>query len=125
VKRAISSSDAPPSAGTYSQAILASGKFLFVSGQTPRLPSGERLVNASFERQVIQTMDNVKAIAAAANYDLQEDCVQLTVYLRDLDDRSVFDEVYSRYVGSCPPARAVVQSTFVDFDIEIAAVLVR
>ena len=45
------------------------------------------------------------------------------MYLKDLQDRFVFDKVYAGYVGEVPPARAIVQSNFVDFDVEVEAIL--
>jgi 2-iminobutanoate/2-iminopropanoate deaminase len=125
MKKIIQTDKAPPPAGTYSQAVEASGTFVFVSGQTPRLPDGTRLTGAPFEAQARQTMENVCAVAEAAGCDLAAHCVQVTVYLKNLDDRHVFDAVFAQYVGKAPPARAIVQSTFIDFDVEVQAVLAK
>lgn len=116
---------APAPAGTYSQGIVANGTLIFLSGQTPRLSDGSRLVGVSFERQAVQAMDNLEAVAEAAGCSLAEHFVKATVYLKNLEDRFVFDEVFARYVGATPPARAIVQSNFTDFDIEIEAILAK
>lgn len=124
-RRIVQTDAAPPPAGTYSQAVAARGEMIFVAGQTPRRPDGSRLGSAPFAEQAELAMSNLAAIAAASDCTLAENGVHVTVYLRDLADRAVFDAVYARHVGSVPPARAIVQSNFTDFDLEVSAVLVR
>jgi len=123
MKRAVQTQNAPPPAGTYSQAIVATGTLIFISGQTPRLADGTRLISADFEEQAIQTMENLKAVAQAAGGAFDTHCIKVTVYLKDLKDRFIFDRVFADYVGDVPPARAIVQSNFVDFDVEVEAIL--
>ncbi|MGI6245913.1 MAG: RidA family protein [Pseudochelatococcus sp.] len=125
MKTAVHTERAPPPAGAYSQAVRASGEFLFISGQTPRLPDGTRLKNAPIAEQTRQAMANLAAIAEEAGYVFARDAVQVTVWLRDLADKTGFDAAYAEFVGPTPPARAIVQSGFTDFDLEVAAVLVR
>lgn len=114
----------PPPAGTYSQAIVANGEFLFVSGQTPRLADGTR-IRGAFRDDARQAMENVKAIADAAGYDLRMHFVKAVIYLSKMSDKTDFDSVFAEYVGHIPPARSIVQSSFTDFTVEIEAVLVR
>jgi len=123
VKRAVQTPKAPLPAGTYSQAIVTSGTLVFISGQTPRFSDGQRLIGADFEAQALQAMENLKAIAEAAGGTLDTHCAKVTVYLRDIEDRFAFDRVYAKYVGKTPPARAIVQSNFVEFDVEVEAIL--
>lgn len=123
--RPVVTPSAPPPAGTYSQAMEASGAFLFISGQTPRLPDGTRFKGRPFEDDIHQVMRNLSAIAEAAGYDLRTGCVKVLAYLTDLENKAVFDRVYAEYVGSPPPARSVVQSSFTDFSVEVEAILVR
>lgn len=124
-KRSIASAEAPPPAGTYSQAIAARGEMVFIAGQTPRNPDGTRLPGGDFRAEATRAMQNVDALAKAAGCNLPEHCVHATVYLKDLADRFVFDEVFASFVGDIPPARAIVQSNFTDFTVEISAILVR
>ncbi|GGF50485.1 enamine deaminase RidA [Azorhizobium oxalatiphilum] len=123
--RPIVTPSAPPPAGTYSQAMEASGTFLFLSGQTPRLPDGTRLKDRPFEEDIHQVMRNLTAVAEAAGYNLKTDCVKVLAYLTDLSNKAVFDRVYAEYIGNPPPARSVVQSSFTDFSVEVEAILVR
>jgi len=116
--------DAPQPTGAYSQAIQASGPFLFVSGQTPRLPNGKLLVGASIGEQTKRVLENIQAIAQSSGLELR-DTVFMTVYLSDLKYKKEFEEVYSTYFNDPLPARIVVQSSFTAFDVEISAQLQR
>jgi 2-iminobutanoate/2-iminopropanoate deaminase len=121
-RQIITTKSAPAPAGHYSQAIRAAGSFVFVAGQTPRTADGNRLTGASFADQARQTMDNLEAIAHAANLTLK-DAVKINVFLRRLEDRTEFDRIYASYMGDAKPARLLVQSEFSDFDIEVDAIL--
>ncbi len=125
MKRIVDTALAPPPAGAYAQAVEASGTFLYISGQTARLPDGTRLTDRPFEEQARQVMDNVQAVAKAAGYDLASQCVQVTAYLRNLEDRDAFDRVMAEYTYQSPPARALVQSNLVGTDLQVQAVLAR
>lgn len=125
VRKPVFTKYAPPPAGTYSQAVVARGDFVFISGQTPRRADGVRLGKVDFRAQAIQTMENLKAVTEAAGCTLADNCVQVTVYLQNFEDRFTFDEVFATYVGDVPPARAIVQSSFVEFDVEVTAILVK
>jgi 2-iminobutanoate/2-iminopropanoate deaminase len=119
---AVVTSAAPPPAGTYSQAIRSNGPLVFISGQTPRGLDGQRLVGAPFEQQARIALDNLEAIARAGGLSLRH-AVKVGVFLRDLGDRVAFDAIYAGYIGEPPPARALVQSSFTEFDVEVSAVL--
>jgi reactive intermediate/imine deaminase len=123
MKTPVITNTAPPPAGTYHQGIVTQGKLLFISGQTPRTPDGTRLGAVPFAEQATRTLDNLLAVTEAAEYDLKKHAVKVTVYLKNLDDRIAFDAIFARYVGDIPPARTIVQSNFVDFDIEVDAIL--
>jgi reactive intermediate/imine deaminase len=121
-KNVVATDTAPPPAGTYSQAVLADGPFLFISGQTPRTADGTRLTGASLEAKARQALDNLAAVANAAGLSLN-DAVKVTVYLKDLAAKPEFENVYRDYFADPAPARSIVQSSFIDFDLEIDAIL--
>ncbi|MBW5434066.1 RidA family protein [Bradyrhizobium canariense] len=123
--RKIVATAAPPPAGNYSQGIVASGEFLFISGQTPRLADGTRLKGRPFSDDARQVMNNVKEIAEAAGFDLATQCVKIVVYLTEWANKPEFDRVLAVYFPKTRPARTIVQSSFVDFSVELEAVLVR
>ncbi|WP_353190367.1 RidA family protein [Pandoraea pnomenusa] len=95
-----------PPRGHYSHGVCAGG-FVFVSGQLPITPEGERLVDAPFAVQAQQALDNVAAILAACNTSVAR-LVQVRVYITNVDDWGPFNEVYAAWAGDAKPARAVV-----------------
>ena len=121
-RQIVKTSSAPPPSGHYCQAVRARGSFVFVAGQTPRAINGERLAGASFADQVHQTLSNVDAVAKAAGLTLN-DAVKVNVYLRRYEDRAEFDRIFAEYLDEPNTARTLVQSSFIDFDVEVDAIL--
>lgn len=119
--QAFTSPETPPPAGTYSVAFQANG-FVFLSGQTPRDRDNVRHGHTPFPEQARMALANLEAAARAAGSSLRN-AVKVTVFLRNPTDAKAFDMVYSQFVGSPPPARTLVQSSFADFDIEVDAIL--
>lgn len=95
-----------PPRGHYSHGVCAGG-FVFVSGQLPVTPDGERLVGAPFAVQAKQALDNVAAILTACGTCIDR-LVQVRVYITNVDDWGPFNEVYAAWAGDAKPARAVV-----------------
>src|SRR2546426_994234 len=116
----------PPGAkpiGPYSPGILA-GDFLYVSGQGARGPNGQ--TPATFEEQVAQALENVKAIVEAAGLTM-EHVVYSHVYLDKMANYDAMNRVYGRYFQKMPPARATVGVYHMPIDtpVEINAVAIR
>jgi 2-iminobutanoate/2-iminopropanoate deaminase len=120
-RKAFSSDQAPPPAGTYSVAIQAQG-LVFLSGQTPRDQKNVRYGDRPFEFQARMALDNLEAAANAAGLSLT-DAVRVGVFLKNPSDAKAFDAIYAEYVSDPPPARTLSQSNFADFDIEVDAIL--
>lgn len=95
-----------PPRGHYSHGVCAGG-FVFVSGQLPITPDGERLVGAPFAAQAQQALENVATILNACGTSVSR-LVQVRVYITNVDDWGAFNEVYAEWAGSAKPARAVV-----------------
>jgi len=105
-KKIINTDKSPRAIGPYNQGIVAGG-FLFTSGQLPINPdTGEVLV--SIEGQTKQVLDNLKAIVEEAGSRM-ENVVKCTVYLQNMDDFNVMNDIYATYFPSNPPARATVE----------------
>ena len=117
----VSTSTAPPPAGPYSQAISV-GRTVYLAGQTPRTPSGERLRDAPFAVQVRQTLDNLESVAKAAGSSLH-DAVKVTVYLRPEAVVADFNAIYTGYVSEPLPARTTIISELTIGAVEVDAVL--
>lgn len=125
MREIIASEKAPRAIGPYSQAIR-SGNLLFVSGQIPIDPATGEFVAGGISEQTEQVLRNVSAILEAAGGGLQR-VVKTTVFLADMDDFTAMNEVYGRFFGEEPPARATVQAARLPRDarveIEVIAVL--
>jgi len=122
MKRSISTDEAPAAVGAYSQA-TTDGSTLYTAGQIPLTPDGELLAEASVAEQTEQALDNVLAILHAE--DLDEGAIlKTTVFLADIKDFEVMNEVYSTYFDDEPPARSAVQVGALPkgVDVEIEAI---
>ncbi len=109
-KKIIQTDLAPAPVGPYNQAIVATGKMLFVSGQIAIDPATNHLVhNGDVAKQTEQVMANLAAILkeAGANF---EDIVKTGVFLKDMNDFATMNGVYARYFDEATaPARACVE----------------
>ena len=97
---------APQAIGTYSQAVKV-GTTVYLSGQIPLLPETMALVEGGIEPQIRRVFDNLRAVAHAAGGDLQQ-FVKLNVYLTDLGDFPVVNQVMAEYFSEPYPARAAI-----------------
>jgi 2-iminobutanoate/2-iminopropanoate deaminase len=124
VKVSVNSADAPAAIGPYSQAVRV-GQLLFVSGQIPLDPVTGAMVVGSVADQTRQVCENLGAILRAAGASFP-DVVKTTVYLADLTDFPLMNEVYARYFPPPAPARATVQAARLPRDarVEIDAIAV-
>jgi 2-iminobutanoate/2-iminopropanoate deaminase len=104
--KVISTSHAPVAIGPYSQAIQA-GNFLFCSGQIPLDPVTGEIVTGDVGRQAEQVMENIAAVLSAAGAGFS-DVVKATVFLFEMNDFGVVNEVYGRYFPDHKPARSTV-----------------
>jgi len=105
-KAIIHSDDAPEAIGTYSQAVKV-GDTVYLSGQIPLDPSSMTLVDGDFAVQAHQVFKNLLAVCQAANGDLSN-IVKLNIYLTDLSNFPIVNEVMSQYFAEPFPARAAI-----------------
>lgn len=122
-RKAIVTPDAPSALGTYSQAIRT-GDTVYLSGQIPLVPETMELVSGTRE-QIHQVFRNLRAVARAAGGDFG-DVVKLDIYLTDLGDFALVNEVMAEYFDEPYPARAAVGVASLPRDarVEIEGVLV-
>lgn len=109
MKTAIKTDKAPSPVGPYSQAIIAEGRFIFVSGQIPLKPDGT-VAGEDISVQTRQTIENIKAILEQSNCTL-ENIVKTTVFLTDMNNFPKMNEVYNEYFSLSKPARATAEVT--------------
>ena len=102
-KRVIASPKAPKAVGPYSQAIEANGT-LYVSGQLPINAETGEFPEGGVKEQLYQIFKNIGYILEEAGYSFG-DIVKSTVYLTDMGDFAVMNEVYSEFYVEPYPAR--------------------
>ena len=119
----VSTPNAPAAIGPYSQAVKA-GNTVYFSGQIGLDPATMTLVEG-FEAQTLRVFENLKAVAEAAGGSLA-DAVRVTIYLTDLSNFGVVNELMTRYFAEPYPARAPVGVASLPrgAQVEIDAVLV-
>ncbi len=106
-KTIISTTKAPGAVGPYSQAVVA-GNFLFTSGQIPLDPATGDLVTGDVAKAAERSLENLKAVLEEAGSSFDK-VVKTTVFLTDMNDFAVVNEVYGRYFKKDMPARSCVQ----------------
>ena len=120
-KRAVSTPEAAPPGGPYSQAVVA-GDHVYLAGAVPTLPDGTP-VRGSFEEQARQVFTNLQKTAEAAGASLA-DAVRVGVYLRDLGDFAAMNTLFAEFFGGQnPPVRTTLPVALSGFDIEVDAIL--
>lgn len=103
----IATDKAPAAIGPYSQAVRA-GDYLFCSGQIPLLPETGEMVAGGIAEQTRQVLMNLSAVLDAAGVDFSA-VAKTTIYLADLADFAVVNEIYAGFCSDPAPARATVQ----------------
>ncbi|HTJ22585.1 MAG TPA: RidA family protein [Gemmatimonadaceae bacterium] len=98
---------APAAIGPYSQGVVANG-FLFTAGQIAIDPATGQIVAGDVAAQTERVMANLTAVLTEAGATWN-DVVKTTVFLHDMGDFPVVNEVYGRALGQARPARSTVQ----------------
>jgi len=98
---------APAAIGPYSQGVVANG-FLFTAGQIAIDPATSQIVAGDVRAQTDRVMLNLAAVLATVNATWK-DVVKTTVFLQDMGDFPVVNEVYGKALGEARPARSTVQ----------------
>ena len=122
-KEIISTTNAPQAIGPYSQAVKTKN-LMFISGQIPLDPTTGNLVEGSIEDEANQVLKNLKSICEAAGYTL-DDAVKITIFLTDLGNFSVVNDVMKEHFSEPYPARATVEVSGLPMgvNVEIEAII--
>jgi 2-iminobutanoate/2-iminopropanoate deaminase len=116
-KKVIQTDKAPKAVGAYSQAIQV-GNLLFLSGQIPIDPKTGEVVKGDIADQTKRVLENIKGVLESQGLGT-EDIVKATVFLKDIEEFSRFNEVYATYFKSAPPARSTVEVARIVKDVKI------
>ena len=122
-KEIISTNKAPQAIGPYSQAVKT-GNLIFISGQVPINPETGDVVSGSIEDQANQVIENIRNICEAADRDLG-DIVKLSIFLTDLGNFLIVNELMKKYFSEPYPAIATIEVSRLPLgvDVEIEAIV--
>jgi 2-iminobutanoate/2-iminopropanoate deaminase len=117
MEKIISTENAPGAIGPYSQAIKIKD-MIFCSGQIPIDPATGNFVSDDVAEQTEQVLKNLGAVLKAGGAGF-ENVVKTTVFLADMNDFAVMNEVYGRFFSDVKPARATVQAARLPRDARV------
>ncbi len=122
MRQVVSTAAAPQAIGPYSQAIVHNG-IAYVSGQIPLDPATGQMVEGGIEEQTVRVLENLGAVLAACGSGYGK-VLKTTIFVADMNDFAKVNEIYARYFGEAPPARATVQAARLPRDarVEIEAI---
>lgn len=125
MKKAIQIPGAPAPIGPYSQAILAEST-LYVSGQIPLNPTTGLLEIETIDQATHRVLGNIQALLKEAGMDFSN-VVKCSIFLKDLNDFSEVNTIYSSYFSGIYPARETVQVSRLPMDvpIEISCIAIK
>jgi 2-iminobutanoate/2-iminopropanoate deaminase len=117
MKKIIQIPGAPAPIGPYSQAVLVNNT-LYVSGQIPLNPINGNLEVESVEIATHRVLKNMKSLIEEAGMTLSN-VVKCSIFLKNMDDFSIVNNVYASYFSENPPARETVQVAKLPLDVPI------
>lgn len=117
MKKIISTDRAPKAIGPYSQAVVVNG-MAFLSGQIPIDPETNKLIEGDVVAQTVRVLENMKIVLEACESSLAQ-VVKTTVFVKDLGEFAIINEVYSRYFPENPPARSTVEAARLPRDVRV------
>ena len=105
-KAVIHTDKAPAAIGTYSQAVKVNNT-VYLSGHIPLIPDTMELIEGDISVQIRQVFDNLSEVCAASGGDLSN-IVKLNIFLTDLSNFAVVNQVMGEYFQQPYPARAAI-----------------
>jgi 2-iminobutanoate/2-iminopropanoate deaminase len=120
----LSTNKAPGAVGPYSQGI-GTNTLVFTSGQLPIVPETGELLKGDIQKETRQCLENVKAVLEAGGATLN-DVAKVNIYIKNMGDFPLINQVYEEYFNEHKPARSCVEVSKLpkDGDIEIEAIAI-
>ncbi len=106
MKKIIHTTDAPDAIGPYSQAVVHND-IVYCSGQIGLDPDTNEFVGDDVSSQAKQVMQNLQAVLEEAGSGFDK-VIKCGIYLDDMDNFGIVNEIYGSYFGDEPPARETV-----------------
>ena len=124
-KFVVYSENAPEPIGPYSQAIQA-GNILFVSGQIAIQRTTGKIITTTVEEETNQVMENLGAVLKAAGMNFSN-VVKTSIFLKDMNNFPLVNDIYGRFFTQDPPARETVEVARLpkDVNVEISCIAVK
>lgn len=121
----IQTEKAPAAVGPYSQGVSVH-ELVFTSGQLSFVPETGELICDDIQKATRQALDNLKAVLEEGGASL-ETVVKVTVFVKDMENFSLINEVYAEYFKNHKPARSLVEVARLPKDgvIEIEAIALK
>ncbi|KKM77078.1 hypothetical protein LCGC14_1373660 [marine sediment metagenome] len=118
----VNSEKAPGAIGPYSRAIKTDA-MVFVSGQLGINPNSGVFIKEDIKKETQQALANLKEILLEAGSSL-DNVVKTTLFITNMNDFPVINEIYGEFFQNNPPARACVEVARLpkDANFEIEAV---
>lgn len=116
-KTAVHSSKTPKIGGPYVHAVKAGG-FLFTSGQIAMHPETGEVMTGDIEAETVMVLENLKGLLEDAGSSLS-DVVKTTMYVKNMDQFPVINDIYSRYFPVDPPTRTRVEVSRLPRDVNV------
>lgn len=105
-KNIIHTDHAPKAVGPYSQAVQL-GDFLFCSGQISIDPKTQEVFTGDIKQQTEMVLANIEAVLKQAGLDFSN-VIKTTIFLTNMSDFAVVNEIYAKRFTQNPPARSTV-----------------
>ncbi|MGQ4005941.1 RidA family protein [Francisellaceae bacterium CB300] len=115
-KKIINTKNAPQAIGAYEQAIVV-GNMVYTSGQIGLKPDGT-MAGECIKEQTVQVMQNLKAVLEAAGSSLEK-VVKATIFIKDMTEFNLINDVYSSFFDSNFPARSCVEVARLPKDVRV------
>jgi 2-iminobutanoate/2-iminopropanoate deaminase len=117
MKKSISIQNAPAPVGPYSQAILHND-IMYASGQIAINPKTNELIVHDLTKEVNQVMENIASLlnAAEMNWD---DVIKCSIFLKDMSNFEIVNEIYASYFNTSFPARETVEVARLPKDVNV------
>ena len=104
--KTVATKNAPAAIGPYSQAQIVNG-LVYTSGQIGIDPAVGALVEG-LDAQANQVFKNLSQLLKAAGSDMSK-VIKTTVFIKDMNDFGMVNEIYAKYFTEPFPARSCVE----------------
>jgi 2-iminobutanoate/2-iminopropanoate deaminase len=89
-----------------------------MSGQIPINPETNQIVENDIIKQTVQVLENIKKFVESFDLTL-DNIVKTTIFVKNINDFNTINEIYAEYFTSEPPARSLVEVSFLPKNVLI------